>query len=214
MTPSIPALLVLLAAAPAATDVTATAGRVRRGEYLVGIMSCNDCHTPSRLDAEHAALVPDLTRTLAGDPQGVTDSTAKPMKGDVMVVGPNFTSFTLPFGTVRAANLTPDPETGLGKWTEQMFVDAMRKGRSTGTGRAIMPPMPWYNVAVATDEDLRSIFAYLQTLKPVKNLVEVPSVPAEVETKIRASNDELARKLAGRVAGTGASGSERGAPAR
>jgi hypothetical protein len=69
------------------------------------------------------------------------------------------------------ANLTPDKNTGLGIWTQQMFVKAMRTGKHWGEGRPIMPPMPWEGYAKMTDEDLKSVFAYLQSLRPVRNYV-------------------------------------------
>ena len=76
-----------------------------------------------------------------------------------------------PWGISYAANLTPDGNTGLGIWTEQMFVDAMRTGRHMGTARGIAPPMPWTSLGHATNEDLAAIYAYLRTIKPIVNHV-------------------------------------------
>jgi hypothetical protein len=76
-----------------------------------------------------------------------------------------------------AANLTPDP-TGLQGWTADYFIQTMRTGKHWGTGRAILPPMPWFNVAGLTDADLRAVFAYLQALKPIANQVPLPIPPA------------------------------------
>jgi hypothetical protein len=77
------------------------------------------------------------------------------------------------------ANLTPDPETGLGKWTADTFIQAIRSGRHEGQGRPILPPMPYPQYRQATDEDLRAVFAYLQTLTPVRNQVPQPIDPPE-----------------------------------
>jgi hypothetical protein len=96
-----------------------------------------------------------------------------------MIVGAaTGTAWAGPWGTSFTANLTPDPETGLGKWTEQNFIDTIRKARHMGTGRPLLPPMPAAVVANFSDEDLASIFAYLQSLPPIKNHVPAPRPPA------------------------------------
>ena len=76
------------------------------------------------------------------------------------------------------ANLTPDRETGLGKWTARTFIDTIRTGRHLGRGREVLPPMPIMVYRNFTDEDLTAIFTYLQTLPPVKNKVPEPRPPA------------------------------------
>jgi hypothetical protein len=73
-----------------------------------------------------------------------------------------------------AANLTPDQNTGLGIWTEDMFMRAIREGRHMGTSRPILPPMPWQAVRNLNDEDLRAVFAYLKTVPPITNHVPDP----------------------------------------
>ena len=90
----------------------------------------------------------------------------------------SMTAFAGPWGTSFTANLTPDPETGLGRWTEKTFIDTMRTGRHLGHGRPILPPMPVNWIGQATDEDLKAIFAYLRTIPPVKNRVPQPIEPA------------------------------------
>jgi hypothetical protein len=76
------------------------------------------------------------------------------------------------------ANLTPDPETGTGKWSEQEFMDTLRSGRHLGRGRQILPPMPWFNYGKMTDEDLSAVYAYLRTIPPIVNKVPDPLPPA------------------------------------
>ena len=90
------------------------------------------------------------------------------------------TAFSGPWGVSFTANLTPDKETGLGDWTEEMFIATMRTGRHQGKGRPILPPMPYPAVASLSDDDLRSLFAYLQSLPPVRNRVPAPIDPPEV----------------------------------
>jgi hypothetical protein len=72
------------------------------------------------------------------------------------------------------ANLTPDPETGLGKWTARDFKATIRSGRHMGRGRAVLPPMPIQVYKNFSDPDLEAIFAYLQTIPAVKNQVPEP----------------------------------------
>jgi hypothetical protein len=87
------------------------------------------------------------------------------------------TAWAGPWGISYAANLTPDPTTGLGVWTEDMFIKSMRTGRHMGSGREILPPMPWQGVGALSDEDLKSIYAYLRTVPAVTNTVPKPIGP-------------------------------------
>jgi hypothetical protein len=152
--------------------------RVERGAYLVTMMGCNDCHTPWKMGAQGPE--PDMTRALTGHP---SDMALPPPPA---AVGPwiwhgaaTNTAFAGPWGVSFTANLTPDKETGLGSWTEEMFLATMRTARHQGKGRPILPPMPVKMIGQANDEDLKSIFAYLQSLRPVKNRVPQPIDPPE-----------------------------------
>ena len=144
--------------------------KVARGEYLTTIMGCNDCHTPFKVGA--SGPEPDMSRMLSGHPETLK-LTSKPMPSGEWVwagAGTN-TAFHGPWGTTYAPNLTPDRVTGLGVWPEETFVKAMRTGRHYGVARPILPPMPWQAVGQATNEDLKSIYAYLQSIKPIRNQV-------------------------------------------
>jgi hypothetical protein len=79
-----------------------------------------------------------------------------------------------------AANLTPDKATGLGNWTPAMFLSSLRSGKNPVTGRAILPPMPWFMYKDLKEEDLRAIFAYLQSLPPINNPVPPPLPPEQI----------------------------------
>lgn len=70
-------------------------------------------------------------------------------------------------GVVYPANLTPDPETGLGKWTDQELVRAIRQGQSRD-GRALAPVMPWPSYSVLSNADMRAIVAFLRSVSPVR----------------------------------------------
>ena len=172
------------------------AARVARGEYLVTLGSCNDCHTPWKFNPQTHAPEPDMSLMLAGHPQGAPEPEGTVGPHDMALIGPTFTAFKLPFGTVYSRNLTPDKATGLGEWAEEMFIRALRSGRHMGgNGRPILPPMPWNMITVATDEDLRSIFAYLRTIPPIVNDAPEPKVPDEVQAGIAKVNDGLAAHM-------------------
>jgi hypothetical protein len=79
-----------------------------------------------------------------------------------------------------AFNLTPDQNTGLGIWTEDMFIRAIRTGRHMGTSRPIMPPMPWPAFRNLNDADLTAIYAYLRSIPAIRNQVPTALDPDEV----------------------------------
>ena len=81
------------------------------------------------------------------------------------------------WGVSFTANLTPDRETGLGKWTLRTFKDAIRTGRHLGRGRPILPPMPVAMYKHFTDTDLDAIFSYLQSIPAIRNKVPEPMPP-------------------------------------
>lgn len=176
--------------------------RVARGRYLVDYGGCHDCHTPWAYDPALGMPVPDMGRMLSGHPKGAPDPAGAIGAGDMGLIGPTFTSFQMPFGMVYSPNLTPDIDTGIGSWTEQMFVDSVRKGRHMGgAGRPVLPPMPFLNLKSLSDEDLVSVFAYLRSLPPVRNPVPSPKVPEEAMWAIRDGFDKLlgAQAAAGEV---------------
>ncbi len=155
---------------------------VARGRYLVSFAGCNDCHTPWVFNKELGMPVPDHTRFLSGHPAGGPEPTSKvDPRTDLGIIGATFTAFKLPFGTVYAPNLTPDKETGIGNWNEQMFLDVFHKGTHLGAdGRPVLPPMPWQELRNMTDDDLKAVFAFLQTIPAVRNPVADPKVPKPV----------------------------------
>jgi hypothetical protein len=89
------------------------------------------------------------------------------------------TAWAGPWGVSFTANLTQDPETGLGTWTEETFVQALKTGKHMGLGRPILPPMPWPMYGQLDEADLRAIFAYLKTVPPIKNRVPEPLSPPQ-----------------------------------
>ena len=149
------------------------AAAIARGEYLVRLGGCSDCHTP-KIMTERGPK-DDPARLFAGHPADVVVPPPGPDSGPWGAATAGMTAWSGPWGVSYAANLTPDPSTGL--WTRDSFVKAMRTGKHRGWGREILPPMPWESLSKATDEDLDAIYAYLHSLPPVFNPVPDPTFP-------------------------------------
>lgn len=149
---------------------------IERGRYVVTVSGCNDCHTPWK-PGENGPE-PDMSRMLSGHPETIVMPPPPAPSGPWIVAasGTN-TAWSGPWGISFTANLTPDEETGLGKWTLDMFTAAIRTGRHKGRGRLILPPMPIPMYKHFTDEDLAAIFAYLRSIPPVNNRVPEPIAP-------------------------------------
>lgn len=143
----------------AATGVTAARAadnaQVARGKYLVTIGSCTDCHTPGSFLGK-----PDMKRFLGGSDVGFA------IPGLGVFVGPN---------------LTPDKETGLGKWSTQQIITAFTTGKLPD-GRVLAPVMPYEAYAHLTHADALAIVAYLKSLPPVSHKVAGPFGPNEKVT--------------------------------
>jgi hypothetical protein len=167
------------AAEPTADAAISSSETIARGAYLVKIMACNDCHTPWAMTPRGPE--PDMTRELSGHPQELAVSGAPAIGSAPWAwAGVNTnTAFAGPWGVSFTANLTPDPETGLGKWTADTFISTIRNGKHEGLGRPLLPPMPWPMYKNATDQDLKAVFAYLQSIRPIKNRVPAPIDPPE-----------------------------------
>jgi hypothetical protein len=164
-----------LAPSGAFAQGAASSDAVKRGEYLVRFGGCHDCHTPLTMGPKGPE--PDMARALSGHPAALKMPPAPKAEGPWGWQGAmTMTAFAGPWGISYAINLTPD-DTGTGKWTEEMFVQSMRNGKHAGVGRPILPPMPWQNVGSLSDADLKAVFAYLRTVKPVKN-VAPPAIVA------------------------------------
>jgi hypothetical protein len=160
-------------AAPAAN-----AEAIARGGYLVRFGSCHDCHTPFTMGPKGPA--PDMTRALSGHPADMAVPPPPELSGPWVWAGLSTnTAFAGPWGISFTANLTPDKDTGLGNWTEEMFIMALRTGRHEGKGRPILPPMPYQFVGSLNDNDLKAVFAYLRSIPAIRNKVPSPIDPPE-----------------------------------
>ena len=160
------------AAAPAQSPV-------ERGKYLTTVGGCNDCHTPKKFGPNGPE--PDMSKELSGNPSAdklptVPKGLFAPDKWGTLANN-HLGAWAGPWGVSFAMNLTPDKATGLGSWTPEMFMGALRTGKHQGTGRPILPPMPWNWYRNMTDDDLKAVFAYLQSLPPVNNPIPDPLPP-------------------------------------
>lgn len=163
-------------------DAKPASDKIARGKYLVTVAGCNDCHTPWKMGPNGPE--PDMRRMLSGHPEGIElppAPTLPPGPWIVSVAATN-TAWSGPWGVSYTANLTPDPETGLGKWTLRNFTDTLRTGRHMGRGRAVLPPMPIQMYKNFTDQDMDAIFSYLRTIPVVQNRVPEPLPPAVAPT--------------------------------
>jgi hypothetical protein len=152
--------------------------QVKWGEHLVTVMGCHDCHTPKKMTEKGPE--PDFTLALSGHAESmpVAQVNRKEFEEKGYVVTNDFTSWIGPWGISYAANLTPD-ETGTGNWTEDQFINALRKKIMKGlpNTRPMLPPMAMMPFDNMRDDELKAIFAYLRTVTPIKNLVPQPTPP-------------------------------------
>jgi hypothetical protein len=176
------AALLLASSSALAADDMATNDLVARGKTLVTFGGCHDCHTPKNFGPHGPEL--DMTRELSGHPAA---QKLPPMDKQALTPGywvlmaPDLQTFVGPWGVSYAANLTPDGQTGLGLWTEDVFIKTMRTGKHAGDGRPLLPPMFTENLRVLPDSDLKAIYAYLRSLPPIKNVVPQPVAPPDVK---------------------------------
>lgn len=172
----------LLTAAAVAVALTnpapaSASDKLARGKYLVTVAGCNDCHTPWHVGPNGPE--PDMSRMLSGHPEKVAAQAPPAPAGPWVVAAMDTnTAWSGPWGVSFTANLTPDSETGLGRWTQRNFTETIRTGRHMGRGRPVLPPMPIPMYRNFTDQDLEAIYTYLQSIPPVRNRVPEPLPPA------------------------------------
>jgi mono/diheme cytochrome c family protein len=174
---------------PAATPAPAVApaqSAVERGRMLVIGGACHDCHTPKKFGPKGPE--PDMDRMLSGHPEDIkVTAPFKPAPGSPWTIATtdDLTAWSGPWGVSFPANLTPDTLTGLrsGVWTEELFIKALKTGKHMGTARDILPPMPWNFYGQLSDDDLKAIWEYLGTIKPITNHVPDPIPPPGAATQ-------------------------------
>ncbi len=151
---------------------------IARGEYLVNSSGCHLCHTPKKMGKQGPES--DMSRMLSGHPETLQMPPPPPLPEGpwVGVSAASSTAWSGPWGVSYTANITPDYDTGLGRWTLRDFVDTFRSGRRMGRGRKVLPPMPTSAYKNFSDEDLAAIYFYLQSIPAIRNRVPEPVAPA------------------------------------
>ena len=156
--------------------------RIERGKQLVNLGGCDKCHTPKKKTLFGTESDPE--RFLSGYPQGeplpeLPDSELGTGEWDNVFYTTDGTVWVGSWGVRFAANITPDPETGIGKWTEKRFIETFRGADHFGDVGTDRSPMPMSAYSQLSDEELRSIYLYLQAIKPIKNKVPDPIRPGQ-----------------------------------
>jgi mono/diheme cytochrome c family protein len=175
-------LLCAESSAALAQEADPSADVIASGERLVKLLDCNVCHTPKLFTPEGPQL--DFARLLSGHP---ADEKLPPVPEGLIsatgwggVFNNNLTAWAGPWGISFATNLTPDVDTGIGGWTEEIFSKSIRTGMHVEEARPYLPPMPTY--ALLTDEEVQAMFAYLMSIKSIGNAVpEALPPPGEKE---------------------------------
>jgi hypothetical protein len=149
-------LIIIFPALPANSEAAENeAELLERGRYIITAIEGCGCHTREDKNGHKIKK------------WGFAGAPAKPP----MVGSPANAGWTnARYKKIYASNITPDPETGIGKWTEADFILAMRSGK-TPSGRVLDAQMPWTAFLGITDRDLKSMWAYLKTIKPIQNKV-------------------------------------------
>lgn len=156
---------------------------ISRGKYLVETIGCYDCHSPKRMTEKGPAEIAELALSgfQAGD--SLPNMNTEALNDGWMLMNGQLTAFVGPWGVSYAANITSS-DSGIGNWTMEKWKTAMREGKLKGdkNGRMMLPPMPWQNFAKLNDEDLESMFKYLQSTNPVENAVPTPIPPNKLDS--------------------------------
>jgi hypothetical protein len=167
---------------PAIAAITIPGGygsQAEWGEHLVTVSGCQDCHSPKKMTATGPEIDSSvmLAGYMGGSPEN--DVNRKDVQAKGLGVTRDLTAWIGPWGVSYAANLTSDA-TGIGNWNEAQFILALREGKSKGlaNSRPLLPPMPWQMFRHFTDDEIKAIFAFLKTTKPVHNIVPAPVPPA------------------------------------
>jgi len=156
--------------------------QVKWGEHLVTVSACHDCHSPKKMTEQGMEI--DTALLLSGHPSqmAAVDVNRQDMETKGIIATNDLTSWVGPWGVSYTANLTPDA-TGIGNWKEEQFIYALRNGKMKGLAgsRPMLPPMPWQMYRNMTDDELKAIFAYLKTTKPIRNIVPQPTPPVSAK---------------------------------
>ena len=136
--------------------------QVERGRYLVELLACGVCHTDGAL-----AGAANMALNLAGSRTGIAYTS--PLQVE------------LP-GVIYPPNITPDDETGIGRWSDRQIAEAITAGLGRDVKRRILS-MPWQGYAKLSEEDTRAIVVYLRSIEPIRHRVPNDVEPGQKATE-------------------------------
>ncbi len=143
----------------------ATPARLERGRYLAeNVMGCIECHTA----ADQKTTPPTRTGAPGAGTVFLED-------GKLRVVAPN---------------ITPDPDTGIGKWTDDQVARAIREGVDN-QGQTLFPIMPYQEFKVVSDEDIASVVVYIRTLAPVRSQLPADNIPFPLSRLVNSAPEPI-----------------------
>ena len=149
------------------------------GQHIVSAAGCGDCHTPKSMGV--SGPEPNMQLSLSGHPADMPPPNVdrKQMESRGLAVTDDLTSWVGPWGISYAANITSDSTTGIGNWSVDQFITCLRKGKYMGLekSRDLLPPMPWQSFRNMTDDELKAMFSYLKSTKPIHNIVPQAAPP-------------------------------------
>lgn len=149
------------------------------GHHIVTVADCGNCHTPKKMTA--MGPVENDSLSFSGHPSAMPfpNVARKEMESNHLFYSNDLTSWVGPWGVSFAANITSDSTTGIGNWSEDQFMLCLRKGKYMGLEKArdLLPPMPWQAFRNMSDDELKAVFAYLKSTKPIHNIVPQPVPP-------------------------------------
>ena len=145
---------------------------LEHGEYIPSIAGCIDCHTPFQAEYQDPAQMSlDQFRLLSFNLGATQDRKDKLLAGG--------RPFDLgPAGVLLTRNITPDQETGIGSWSDEQIILAIKTGISSD-GKLLFPVMPYHVYSTMADEDLHALVAYLRSIKPVNNSIPKSTISTE-----------------------------------
>lgn len=180
-------LTALVACNQGATTVKETTAEIskdsliKRGEYLVSAIGCDDCHSPKNVGPNGFEIIPELRFSGFPGNKTIPPVDKANLANNWLLFASDLTSAVGPWGQSFAANISSD-ETGIGNWSEEQFRKAIREGKYKGMDgtRPLLPPMPWFVYKNFSDLDIKAIYTFLQSTNPVRNVVPAPRKPSEL----------------------------------
>jgi hypothetical protein len=149
-----------------------TATLIKRGEYLVQIMGCDDCHSPKKMGNFGPEIIPELRLSGFQASASLPPLDTTNIKNGWALFSPDLTMAIGPWGKSFSGNITSH-ETGIGNWSFEQFKLCLTQGKYKGlaNSRNLLPPMPWMNYKNMQEDDLLAIYQFLKSTKPVDNVV-------------------------------------------